>query len=94
MLAILKFALTNIVESRGHKVGADTLTAKESVSVYVSVKKELLRLIGQDSTITVKQMAACLSLSERTLYRYLRELKAEGRVVRMGSDKRGYWQIR
>jgi len=94
MLGLLTFSLGNIVESRKAKTTTNTLTPPENVSVNVSVKKRVLDLIAQNPEITVKQMAAALSLNERTIYRHIKEMKTKGNLARIGADKNGYWQIR
>jgi predicted HTH transcriptional regulator len=44
-------------------------------------------------SITVKELAKILSVTERTIYRQIDILKAENKIERAGSDKTGYWKI-
>jgi Fic family protein len=93
MLGILKFTIANIVESKKSVITSNSLTKKADVSVNVSVKDHILGLIAQNSQVTVKQMATVLSLTERTIYRYIKNLRSEGILTRVGADKTGHWQI-
>ena len=65
-----------------------------NVSVNVSVKENILNIIGQFSIITVKELANMLSVTERTIYRNLYNLKSANKIERVGSDKTGYWKIK
>lgn len=93
MLGILKFTIANIVESRKTIVISNTLTKEVDVSVNVSVKDRILDLIARNPQVTVKQMATALSLTERTIYRHIKNLRSEGTLTRVGADKTGHWQI-
>jgi len=64
-----------------------------NVSANVSVKENILNIIGQIPTITVKELAKILSVTERTIYRNLDYLKSANKVERIGSDKTGYWKL-
>ena len=45
-----------------------------NVSVNVSVKENIVQVIAQFPTITVKELAKMLSVTERTIYRNMNEL--------------------
>jgi ATP-dependent DNA helicase RecG len=65
-----------------------------NISVNVSVKENIIQIIEQFSSITVRELARLLSVTERTIYRNLNELKSEKKVERIGSDKKGLWRIK
>ncbi len=65
-----------------------------NVSVNVSVKEKIIGIIPQLPSVTVKELAKVLSVSERTINRQLDILKAENKIERVGSDKTGYWRLR
>ena len=47
----------------------------------------------QMSSITVKELANMLSVTERTINRQIDILKTENKIERIGSRKTGYWKI-
>lgn len=46
-----------------------------------------------DSSITAKQMAKRMGISPRNVNRLIKGLKDKEKVVRVGSDRKGYWKI-
>ncbi|MDR1603207.1 MAG: HTH domain-containing protein [Gracilibacteraceae bacterium] len=43
--------------------------------------------------ITARQLDEKLNCSQRTAERHLAELKASGKLLRVGSNKNGHWKI-
>ena len=56
-------------------------------------KNEILDLIRKDKYITAKKIANDLNKSEKTIKRYLKELKEDGYIERIGADKNGFWKV-
>ena len=56
--------------------------------------EKILREIGADKNITSEQLAEKLSLSKRAIEKQIANLKASGKLIRIGSDKAGYWEIK
>ena len=57
-------------------------------------KKELVcEIIVERNDISNKKIAEKLNCSPKTVYRYIKELKSDGIIERVGSDKQGYWKI-
>lgn len=54
----------------------------------------LVELIKDNPKITRAAAAEKLGISESSVYRQLKDLEEEGRIVREGSRKTGYWIIR
>ena len=54
----------------------------------------ILALIKQNPSITYEDLTEKTRKSRRTLSRIITEVKATGTVVRVGSDKSGYWEIK
>ncbi len=54
---------------------------------------DLITLIGRIQQISVKQLAIKLSVSERTIKRDLEKLKAQGKIIRVGNEKTGHWEL-
>lgn len=71
-------------------VATETLV---DVGVNVGVKDEILALLKQEPSLSAKDMAKRLDKSSRTIERYLKELREQGRILRHGSDKTGHWEV-
>lgn len=54
---------------------------------------KVLEILKNDSSITAKQMAERMNISPRKVSRLIKELKDKEKIVRVGSDRKGYWKI-
>ena len=50
-------------------------------------------LIKQDKNITANEISERLEISLSTVRRKIKELRNNGKIERIGSDKTGYWKI-
>jgi len=62
-------------------------------SENVSIKNKIIDIMTQMPSITVKELAQILSVTERTINRQVDILKNENKIERLGSRKTGYWKI-
>jgi Uncharacterized conserved protein len=74
-------------------ITSEATTVGVNVGVNVGVKKDLLILLKQDPSLTLREIALKLNKSKRTIERYVKELREEGALRRIGSDKDGVWQV-
>jgi Fic family protein len=81
-------------DEKQQKESISTDDVSVNVSVNVSVKDKIVDIIIQIPSITVKELAKILSVTERTIHRHIEILKAENKIERVGSDKTGYWKIK
>ena len=58
------------------------------------IKQRLYEAVLRDGSLNYAGYAALLGVSEATIKRRINELKKEGIVVRMGSNKTGHWEIK
>ena len=58
-----------------------------------TVNDTVFSLIKQNKNITATEISEQLSLSLSTIKRKIKELKEQGIIERLGSDKTGYWKI-
>ena len=56
-------------------------------------KESVLRMITDNKKASASEIAKTLSVTQRTVERYIRELREEGRLVRHGSARGGYWEV-
>ena len=53
----------------------------------------ILKIISENQYITYNDISGQLNLPRRTVAREIRKLREQGRIKRIGSDKKGYWEI-
>ena len=56
------------------------------------IKERLYQAVLQDGTLNYAEYAAIVGTSEATVKRRLGELKKEGLIIRVGSNKTGHWE--
>lgn len=56
-------------------------------------ESEVLQLILEDPAYTLVTMAEKLGISRKTIASRMKSLREKGIVQRVGSDKKGYWEI-
>ena len=56
------------------------------------IKQQLYQAVLRDGSLNYAGYAALLGVSEATIKRRLNELKKEGVIVRIGSNKTGHWE--
>ncbi len=57
------------------------------------IKQQLYQAVVQDGTLNYAEYADQIGVSEATIKRRLGELKKEGIIIRIGSNKTGFWEI-
>lgn len=55
--------------------------------------QKMINLLEKDSKITQKMLAEELGISLRTIKRLMAEMKSNGTIERVGSNKAGYWKV-
>ena len=57
------------------------------------IKERLYQAVIKDGTLNYAEYAAIIGASEATVKRRLGELKKDGFIIRVGSNKTGHWEI-
>jgi fido (protein-threonine AMPylation protein)/biotin operon repressor len=80
------------LKNREMHILADTVndTVKPQID---TVNDTVFSLIEQDNKITAKEICERLKMSLSTVRRKIKELRDNGKIERIGSDKTGYWKI-
>ena len=81
MLAVIRDALRDVIENQNKSYDVGTNEDK------------VLMLLKQDSKLTAKILASMLGLSDGQVERILSKLKMDGKIVRHGANKNGYWEV-
>ena len=64
-----------------------------NVGVNVGVKDEILALLKREPALSAKELATLLNKTTRTVERHIKELREQGRLRHVGSDKTGHWEV-
>ncbi|MBS4040476.1 MAG: Fic family protein [Flavobacteriales bacterium] len=80
------------LKNREMHILADTVndTVKPQID---TVNDTVFSLIQQDNKITAKEISERLKMSLSTVRRKIKELRDNGKIERIGSDKTGHWKI-
>lgn len=57
-------------------------------------EREIMALLAKKPYITAKEMSMQTGFSTRKISRIMRNLRETGRIVRVGSPRKGYWEIK
>ena len=87
MLVALRDALASVKRSVGKGLGKSV-----GKSVVKSVVK-ILALIAKDPDVTRERLAEAVGLSVRGVEKNLAQLKAAGKIRRVGGRKSGHWEV-
>ena len=87
------------LKNREMLIFADTVndTVKHQINTVKpqidTVIDTVFSLIQQDNKITAKEISERLKMSLSTVKRKIKDLKDNGKIERIGSDKTGHWKI-
>jgi len=56
-------------------------------------EKKLLGLLSKNKNITSKDLAEKIGITKRGIEKNIAKLKEKGLLIRIGSDKTGYWEV-
>ena len=62
-------------------------------NVGINLKKEILDILKENPTLSIKKVSERLNISSRQAERIVAKLKADGRITRVGSNKSGSWRV-
>ncbi|MBO7132655.1 MAG: hypothetical protein J6W06_00650 [Bacteroidales bacterium] len=84
-----------IIQPNSGEIQSEVLNDTHDVSVNVSedVSVNVLNDIITDSNVTASKLAEKHSLTVRQIYRILAHLQKENKIIRVGSDKTGHWEV-
>ena len=63
------------------------------VKTRVQTPDKILKLLADDSTLSLADVAESLSIATSTVERAVAKLKKEGKLVYIGPKKNGHWQV-
>lgn len=85
MLRMIRDALKELVENQ----------KRSNVGINVATNEEkLMELLLQDGHLTARVLASSLGITERQVQRMISKLKQQGKLVRHGASKNGFWEVK
>ena len=88
ILGMIGGALREISEANSR-----TNVAINVVENVVKNEEKIIILLRRDGSMSAKMLAESLRISQRQVQRILAKLKNEGKIIRHGSNKNGYWEV-
>jgi len=75
--------------------GIFTIIFKRKAQPKLSGKTsgKILAMVKENSKITIPQMSEIIGVTERSIERNVKKLKADRKLKRIGPDKGGYWEV-
>ena len=88
MLGMIRNALKEISETHN----------KTNVAINVGVnvvtnEEKIIALLRQDGSMSANMLSVSVGVTGRQAQRILAKLKAEGKIIRHGANKNGYWEV-
>lgn len=84
MLEMIRNALKEISE-----INSETNVATN----VVTNEEKALALLRQNGNMSAQMLSAAIGITQRQAQRILAKLKDEGRIIRHGANKNGYWEV-
>ena len=73
----------------------DTITAEnDTINELSDKERQIFDSIKQENNITAHKIATQLNISIITVKRAINTLKIKGLIVRVGSNKTGFWSVK
>lgn len=82
----LSLPKSNLIIANGDNSGNEIGNDNSEIS-------NLLKILEENASITANQLAKKMNISPRKVSRLIHKLKEDGKIVRVGSDRKGYWEI-
>ena len=69
-------------------------TLKSNQQSNLKSDQKILTLIKENSDVTIKELCEIVSMSESGVKKVIKKLKNENKLIRVGSLKSGYWEVK
>ena len=95
MLEVIRDALAEIIQNQKAFIPTnDGNNVGRKVAGDVGINGDIvIKILKKEPHATAKSLAEAVNLSPRQVERILAELKREGKIVRKGSNKSGWWEV-
>lgn len=97
MSRILKVYDKSIFKISDHFIKVEFPFSKSNDNVLDNVldtnENKILLLLEQNPALSANQIGKQIGLGDRQIRRLIQKLRNDGRIIRIGSDRKGYWKI-
>ena len=80
------------------KVGRKNLKSREKITKSrektTKSREKIITLLSQDGKLSAVALAEKIGISAKAIEKHLANLKAEGRIERIGPAKGGHWKVK
>ena len=88
MLGMIRDALSDISTTQNEK----NVVTNVAINVVTNEDK-VLSMLKQDGKMSATMLANSIGITQRQAQRILSKLKDEGKIMRHGANKNGYWEV-
>lgn len=88
MLGMIRNALKEISETHN----GTNVVINVGINVVTNEEK-IIALLKQDGNMSANMLSVSVGVTERQAQRILAKLKTEGKIIRHGANKNGYWEV-
>ena len=78
----------------GENVGDVGENVGEKIIDEGDLKAKIINLINDNNKASASEIAQKLLIAQRTVERHIKELRESGRLIRHGSARGGYWEVK
>lgn len=90
MLGMIRNALKEISDTHSRA----NVAINVGINVVINNEEKIIALLRQDGNMSANMLSVAVGVTERQAQRILAKLKAEGKIIRHGANKNGYWEVR
>ena len=65
-----------------------------NVTINIATNEDkIIALLRKDCSMSANMLSVSVGITQRQAQRILAKLKAEGKIIRHGANKNGYWEV-
>lgn len=84
--------MLDMIRNALKEIGKTNVVTNVAINVVTNEEK-IIALLRQDGRMSASMLSLSMGITGRQAQRILAKLKAEGRIIRHGANKNGYWEV-
>jgi predicted HTH transcriptional regulator len=96
MLDMIENSMYKYIDVATETINGEPINGSINEPISGSINEPInliLTLMKRNPQITYGEMAAAIGKSRSTVLRLVQKLKAQGKIIRVGSNKDGHWEV-